>query len=156
VPNPAVLRSGEEADDGLTEAREAYARFEDIKGKLHLFIYEEADATVSGAMRKDEPVETGLLRMMSREDGLAESESAGEDSRQSLGKTVAGDRDNERMETRVGTVAVAESAEERSTAPKSTRTGTREEGVEAEGTQQLSAPRRRLRDRLRLRMGRCV
>jgi hypothetical protein len=33
VPDPAVLRSGEEADDGLTEAREAYARFEDIKGK---------------------------------------------------------------------------------------------------------------------------
>jgi hypothetical protein len=79
---------------------------------------------VSGAMRKDEPVETGLLRMTSREDGLAESESAGEDPRQNLGKTMAGDRDNEHMQTGIESVAVAESAEERSTAPKSTGTGT--------------------------------
>jgi hypothetical protein len=124
MPNPTVLRSREEADDALTEAGEAYARFEDIKGKLHRFIYEEADAMVSEAMGKDEPVETGLLRMMSREDGLVESESAGEDSMQSLGKTVAEDRDNEHIEIGVENVAVAESAKERSTAPKGTGTGT--------------------------------
>lgn len=85
-----------------------------------------------------------------------ESERAGEESMQSLGETVVEDGDNEHMNTVVESSAVAESAEGSSTPPKSrgTETGTGEEEVEMEAPQQLSAPRRRLRDRLRLRMGR--